>query len=77
MPWCPVCQLWAPGCHDQARHAAGWVIPAAQNPQPKPRSVVRTTLIVLITVFIIAPFLLVVGCSFITGGLALLGGAGS
>lgn len=73
MPWCPACQLWAPGCHDQAQHAAGWFVPDAQNPQPKPRSVVGSTFKVLFTVFILVPFLLVVGCSLLAGVGGLIG----
>lgn len=55
--WCPWCQVWAVrGCTDWG-HAPGWYVP--QVPQ-KPRSVVGTTLLVLLTIFVIAPFLVFV-----------------
>lgn len=52
--WCPWCGSWAMRCYDWG-HAPGWYVPAP--PPPRQRSVVGTTLVVLFTIFVIAPFL--------------------
>lgn len=55
--WCPWCQAWAVrGCTNWA-HAPGWYVPQVQHKQ---RSVIGTTLLVLVTIFVIVPFLVVI-----------------
>lgn len=52
--WCPMCQGWAVQRCTDWNHAPSWYVP---HVQPKQRSVVGTTLIVLFTIFVIAPAL--------------------
>lgn len=64
--WCQMCNRWAIECLDPGTHAHGWMVPPynqAPMNQPRGRSVVGTTLIVLLTVFVIAPLLVIAGCS--------------
>jgi len=61
--WCRTCrQLIGVRC------ACGLPIPMQQwDEQPKQRSVIVTTLIVLFTVFILVPMLLMGGCAVLVG----------
>lgn len=72
--WCQLCSRWAIGCTDTTAHSlVGWVVPGGglQQAPPRQRSVVGTTLLVMLTVFVIAPMILFAGCQVLIG----IGGA--
>lgn len=69
---CPVCHDWAARCARPDEHRQAWYLVAPPTPPQRPRSVVGTTLLVMLTV-VLAPVLLIGGC----GALGSLGTDGA